>query len=608
MADSSLGAVAELLKLLTGKGNSTTTKESTGGFTETTQKGLPPEAMQALIKTAMEGNQGLASVAGGQKSAGLYNSSTNQLLVNDLLARITGQAATLGAPTTVTRSPTSRTQTQSVQSPALKNSMPALAGMSLGKGGIDQLLGYGSKAHSLYSRGKDLFDWFAASESSIPSGAISAANATADPIGSLYTLTSGFSDAAPSVGAALSSGPSGISGLDFAESISALFSYPSVEAVNAGGELALMSAEPTAEAISPLVGQYNPITGGTNGPIQAAIQEKVGTTGQTYAEAGNEFIGYDGTQSGYQGFLESTFSRDVSNAWAQEAGSTLNSSSTYHAPSYGTKSWLDSGGIGIQSALESNTVFSPTASESWIDAYGLGGGMTEAYGAESTLFSPTASESWIDAGGLGGDVGASALGYELGSSIFGADAAASLAAGGGSLGGGFATGGAAIGELAAGEAVAGAAAGEAAGAAAGSVAGGAALGPALGIGGLVYNAGTILPAIGKFVTGWVICTELNSTGELSDTLYQATSPHFSRMHPDTIRGYQWWAIPYVKLMRKHTLFRDIVRPWAIGRARYLSGETSFLGWITVAVGEPICFLLGKTVARQAQDYEVLYGR
>ena len=60
MADSSLGAVAELLKLFTGKGNSTTTKESTGGFTETTQKGLPPEAMQALIKTAMEGNQGLA--------------------------------------------------------------------------------------------------------------------------------------------------------------------------------------------------------------------------------------------------------------------------------------------------------------------------------------------------------------------------------------------------------------------------------------------------------------------------------------------------------------------------------------------------------------------
>lgn len=149
MADSSLGAVAELLKLFTGKGNSTTTKESTSGFTETTQKGLPPEAMQALIKTAMEGNQGLASVASGQKAAGLYNSSTNQLLVNDLLARITGQAATLGAPTTVTRTPTNRTVTQTQSTPALGKSLPALAAMSLGKGGIDQLLGYGSKARVL---------------------------------------------------------------------------------------------------------------------------------------------------------------------------------------------------------------------------------------------------------------------------------------------------------------------------------------------------------------------------------------------------------------------------------------------------------------------------
>jgi len=561
MADSSLGAVAELLKLFTGKGNTTTTKDYSDGFTETTQKGLPPEAMQALIKTAMEGSQGLASVAGGQKSAGLYNSSTNQLLVNDLLARITGQAATLGAPTTVTRSPTSRTQTQSVQSPALKNSMPALAGMSLAKGGIDQLLGYGSKAHSLYSRGKDLFDWFAASESSIPGGAISAANATADPIGSLYTLTSGFSDAAPSAGAALSSisSPAGISGLDFAESISSLFSYPSVEAVNAGGELAFMSAD-SAPAVQ-----------------------------QTAAEAYNEWVYGDAPAN-------SVLNRAVSD--------------TFNA---GKQSLSDLGTPDVWQNL-----YGATPTESFIDAYGPGGGMTEAYGSGSTLYSPTSSEAWIDAGGLAGDVGSSALGYELGASIFGADAATSLASAGGSLGGGFATGGAAIGEAAAeaaidagalgGAAIADAAAGEALAAGGTAAAGAGSLGAFLGPIGIAASLPTALPAIGKLVTGWVICTELNSTGELSDTLYQATSPHFSRMSPDTIRGYQWWAVPYVKLMRKHSLFRYIVKPWAIGRARYLSGESSILGWVTVAIGEPICFLLGKTVARKSQDYEVLYGR
>lgn len=541
MADSSLGAVAELLKLFTGKGNTTTTKDYSDGFTETTQKGLPPEAMQALIKTAMEGSQGLASVAGGQKSAGLYNSSTNQLLVNDLLARITGQAATLGAPTTVTRSPTSRTQTQSVQSPALKNSMPALAGMSLAKGGIDQLLGYGSKAHSLYSRGKDLFDWFAASESSIPGGAISAANATADPIGSLYTLTSGFSDAAPSAGAALSSisSPAGISGLDFAESISSLFSYPSVEAVNAGGELAFMSAESYAPEVQ-----------------------------QTAAEAYNEWVYGD-----------------------SPANSVLNNAvnDTFRA---GKQSLS---GLGTPDVWQN--LYGATPTESFIDAYGLGGGMTEAYGAGSTLFAPTSTEAWIDAGGLGADALSSSAfltgpAAEVGSTLFAATATeAAIDAG--------ALGGAAIADAAAGEALA---AGGTAAAGAGSL--GAFLGPI----GIAASLPTALPAIGKLVTGWVICTELNSTGELSDTLYQATSPHFSRMSPDTIRGYQWWAVPYVKLMRKHSLFRYIVKPWAIGRARYLSGESSILGWVTVAIGEPICFLLGKTVARKSQDYEVLYGR
>ena len=523
MADSSLGAVAELLKLFTGKGNSSTTKESSGGFTETTQKGLSPEAMQALIKTAMEGSQGLASVAGGQKSAGLYNSSTNQLLVNDLLSRITGQAATLGAPTVVTRTPTNRTVTQSQSSPALKNSLPALAAMSLGKGGIDELLGYGKKGsdtYSLYSRGKDVFDWLTA-----PGATELAANA-ATSFADAASLVSQSYNPSSMLGGLLADSPQSspmvydaLSSMNVGDAVSSLFSYPSVEAVNAGGELAFTSAAPEPVA--------DP--GFFSGNISSSTKLQ--------------------TPDGIISYLPDAATLTGP---AAEAGSSL---------------------------------YAATATEAAIDAGALGGAATGAYGATelgSTLFAPTATEAAIDAGILGG--GAALGGAELGSTLFAATAT-EAAIDAGILGGG---------------AVLGATAAEGAGAAAaGAIATEALATEAVGF--------EILPVIATALA-WVICTELNSTGELSDTLYQATSPHFSRMHPDTIRGYQWWAIPYVKLMRKYSIFRSVVRPWAIGRARYLSGESSILGWITVKVGEPICFLLGKTVARQAQDYEVLYGR
>lgn len=558
MADSSLGAVAELLKLFTGKGNYTTTKESTSGFTETTQKGLPPEAMQALIKTAMEGNQGLASVASGQKAAGLYNSSTNQLLVNDLLARITGQAATLGAPTTVTRTPTNRTVTQTQSTPALGKSLPALAAMSLGKGGIDQLLGYGSKANSLYNKGKDMFDWLTA-----PGAAELASNA-ATSFADAASLASQSYNPSSMLGGLLADSPQSspmvydaLSSMNVGDAVSSLFSYPSVEAVNAGGELAFTSAESAYDSLAPL------------SQFDSLAERGITATGESVRSFKASL-----EDPRLPSFSEYLSSPDAT--YLRDTGATVDQ-------------LIDAYGVPFTAAEQgilngTSSLFAPTSSEAFIDAYGLGGGMFEAVGSGSTLFSPTATESWIDAGGLGADALASSSfltgpAAEAGSSLFAATAT-EAAIDAGALGG----------------------------AAAAETAGAAGLSSALGPAGLVMNAGTILPAIGKVITGWVICTELNSTGELSDTLYQATSPHFSRMHPDTIRGYQWWAIPYVKLMRKHSIFRSVVRPWAIGRARYLSGESSFLGWITVAVGEPICFLLGKTVARQAQNYEVLYGR
>lgn len=85
------------------------TKTETGGTT-TQQTIIDPAAAQNLINTILGGTSGLAAVSSGQKGAGLYNSSTNQLLVNDLLSRTAGEVAARGAPTVVTRPDVRTTQ------------------------------------------------------------------------------------------------------------------------------------------------------------------------------------------------------------------------------------------------------------------------------------------------------------------------------------------------------------------------------------------------------------------------------------------------------------------------------------------------------------------
>lgn len=69
--------------------------------TETTSSNISKEGVGALLQQILSGTQGLASVAGGQRSAGLYNSTVNQQLINDLLTRTS--AATAAQQTGTTR-------------------------------------------------------------------------------------------------------------------------------------------------------------------------------------------------------------------------------------------------------------------------------------------------------------------------------------------------------------------------------------------------------------------------------------------------------------------------------------------------------------------------
>jgi len=76
------------------KGKSTTTSTSSN---------ISMEGTQELINSILRSNQGLASVAQGQKTAGLYNSSVNQQLINDLITSTSAKVAAAQAGTTTTQ-------------------------------------------------------------------------------------------------------------------------------------------------------------------------------------------------------------------------------------------------------------------------------------------------------------------------------------------------------------------------------------------------------------------------------------------------------------------------------------------------------------------------
>lgn len=110
----------------------------------------------------------------------------------------------------------------------------------------------------------------------------------------------------------------------------------------------------------------------------------------------------------------------------------------------------------------------------------------------------------------------------------------------------------------------------------------------------------------------VICTELYRHRELPRDLYKAdldfTDRYLSRT---TIRGYHWWGIPCVRLMRRHKRLRAVMKWIAIARAEeigWLVGvrpNPNFYGRLIRLVVEPACFGIGLFV--HDQDVSPLYG-
>lgn len=88
-------SLSSLLDLYT-KARGTTSSSST-------QSNISKEGVDGLIQQILSSTQGLAAVSSGQKAAGLYNSSANSMLTNDLLSQTTGKVASLQAGSTTTQ-------------------------------------------------------------------------------------------------------------------------------------------------------------------------------------------------------------------------------------------------------------------------------------------------------------------------------------------------------------------------------------------------------------------------------------------------------------------------------------------------------------------------
>lgn len=184
----SLDAIASLLKMFAG----TQTKSSGGTETQTTQSGVDEAGMATLLKTALESNSGLAAVTQGQKAAGLFNSSTNRLMTNDLLSRLTAQAALAGADKTTTTVRTPSVQTQSIGS---QDMLAKLAGgltayQKIAKPAMSSKLGKQATGFA-----GDVVDAgaYAAGGGSVPFADLLSANSAADPIAAL-NMSQGWTD------------------------------------------------------------------------------------------------------------------------------------------------------------------------------------------------------------------------------------------------------------------------------------------------------------------------------------------------------------------------------------------------------------------------------
>ena len=109
----------------------------------------------------------------------------------------------------------------------------------------------------------------------------------------------------------------------------------------------------------------------------------------------------------------------------------------------------------------------------------------------------------------------------------------------------------------------------------------------------------------------VICTQLFSMGIMSANLYQGEGEHAKNIPNVIRRGYHFWAVPFVRGMRKNQLLFKLGKTLGLSWAQYAAHKANpdkfapnYLGTVINAIGTPICATLGLFVGET--DWETLW--
>lgn len=259
-------------------GKSTTSTETTAPSSSTETSSIDKAGMDALIKQILDSNRGLASVTQGQRSAGLYNSSTSSLLANDLITRAAGEVAARNTTKTTTSPGTSRSTTQ-VTPGALQGKGTAVTGGLGALGLANKVFGANKKTPGLGNlyeavSGRDIVGMMESGEY-IPTNPLSSNSI----LGDMPTGYTGYADTfgLPTSSISFDAAPTAVQGFqeffggDALEAGYDFFSGAGGAEVVSGGADALDAGYSFLDAGgTPMFGEYVPGVGTVLGAVKIA--------------------------------------------------------------------------------------------------------------------------------------------------------------------------------------------------------------------------------------------------------------------------------------------------------------------------------------------------
>lgn len=261
-------------------GSSSTSKTSSSGGTRSTQLQVDQAGIDRMVQNMLRGQGGQASISGAARGAGIYNSTTERQLLDNLNATVAGEIASRTGKTVEETSPMESTTISETPGLGLKG-LALPAAMMLGKPVIERALGLISgpteaqvaSAWDMVNQSPDpIGSLIGAATGDVLQGSMGMINASADPIGSLIgelTGGTGVADLSANFGSLGNFGMSqGMMGLPALGPIgSALFSGLDD---NFGMSLGLAGLAP-ALALSPVTAVAAPLLGLMKGISSASV-------------------------------------------------------------------------------------------------------------------------------------------------------------------------------------------------------------------------------------------------------------------------------------------------------------------------------------------------